>query len=209
LCGSGDVGGCSETKKSTLVVIAGICTVAVRAAAGIISKQPLSSGISGISPAPTTSRPNAGNNTQIIDESKYGKYNSEHVHAAFIIKVEGEQIDFSQDKYQLKSRFIHVENNDGTTLHRHATDVPFGDFLKSVGMNILDRCLVLDNGSRYCDHDNMRLRFFLNHTEVTTVMDYIIQNGDRLLIIYGNETDSQIKAELASLQKITIITVNR
>lgn len=152
--------------------------------------------------------PNTSNNTQNIDESKYGKYNSEHVHAAFVIKIEGKQIDFSEDKYQLKSRFIHVENNDGTTLHRHATGVPFGDFLKSVGMNIVDRCFIRDDGGRYCENGNMKLRFFLNHKEVDSVTNYVIQNGDRLLIVFGNETDGQIEKELAELQKITIITIN-
>lgn len=180
----------------------------------IIPNAQLSSNETTISPE----QANAGDNNRTdlnnknasftVDESKYGQYNSEHVHGAFMIFVEGEQLDFSQDKYQLKSRFIHVENNDGTTIHRHATGVPFGDFLKSIGINIIERCLVLDNETKYCEHDNVKLRFFLNHNEVNSIMGYIIQNGDRLLITYGNKTDSEINAELADLQKVTIITVN-
>lgn len=143
-----------------------------------------------------------------IDESKYGEYNSEHVHAAFMIVVDGKQIDFSESKYQLKSRFIHVENNDGTTLHRHATGVPFGDFLKSVGMDIIGQCIVLDDGTKHCNNDGSRLRFFLNRNEISSIVDYIIKDGDRLLVINGDETQGQIESRLAELQERTIITIN-
>ncbi|HEX2068377.1 MAG TPA: hypothetical protein VHF08_06710, partial [Nitrososphaeraceae archaeon] len=66
------------------------------------------------------------------NNNNYGPVGSAHEHAAFAIKINGQQIDFSQPKYQVQSRLIHVEGGDGTTLHRHATGVPFGEFIKSV-----------------------------------------------------------------------------
>ncbi len=153
---------------------------------------------------------NSNNNTgsNDISERSYGPYNSEHVHAAFIIKLDGMPIDFTQDKYQLRSRFIHVENNDGTTLHRHATGVPFGDFLKSVGMDIRNGCFVTDESAEYCDVGDKTLKVFVNSIETDTdsLLDYIIRNNDRILVLYGDENQEDIEKELLDLQQITIIT---
>ena len=83
----------------------------------------------------------------------FGPLGSAHEHAAFLVKVNGQNIDFSQPQYQVQSDYIHVENGDGTTLHRHATNVTFVDFLKSVKMDIdkKNNCLAFTNGTEYCD----------------------------------------------------------
>ena len=85
----------------------------------------------------------------------FGPLGSAHEHAAFLVKVNGQNIDFSQPQYQVQSDYIHVENGDGTTLHRHATNVTFVDFLKSVKMDIdkKNNCLAFTNGTEYCDDE--------------------------------------------------------
>ena len=124
----------------------------------------------------------------------FGSLGSAHQHAAFLVKVNGQNIDFSQPQYQVQSDYIHVENGDGTTLHRHATNVTFADFLKSVKMDIdkKNNCLTFTNGTEYCDDDNNKLRTFINGNSTGSISDYILNDNDRLLVIYGNETDEQI-----------------
>ncbi|MDF2769069.1 MAG: hypothetical protein K0S91_1904 [Nitrososphaeraceae archaeon] len=141
----------------------------------------------------------AGNN------NNYGPVGSAHEHAAFAIKINGKQIDFSQSKYQVQSRLIHVEGGDGTTLHRHATGVPFAEFLKSVNMNIENGCFTLDDGKQYCNNeDNNKLRFFINGNETESINNYVINPNDRILVIYGNENADQINQELADLREAEI-----
>ena len=141
---------------------------------------------------------------QSSNNNNYGPVGSAHEHAAFAIKINGKQIDFSQPKYQLQSRLIHVEGGDGTTLHRHATGVPFDEFLKSVNMNIKDGCFILDDGKQYCDNKENKLRFFLNGNETDSINSYVINPNDRILVIYGNETADQINQELAALRRAEI-----
>jgi hypothetical protein len=141
---------------------------------------------------------------QSSNNNNYGPVGSAHEHAAFAIKINGKQIDFSQPKYQLQSRLIHVEGGDGTTLHRHATGVPFDEFLKSVNMNIKNGCFILDDGKQYCDNKENKLRFFLNGNETDSINSYVINPNDRILVIYGNETADQINQELAALRRAEI-----
>ena len=141
----------------------------------------------------------SGNNN-----NNYGPVGSAHEHAAFAIKINGKQIDFSQPKYQVQSRLIHVEGGDGTTLHRHATGVPFAEFIKSVNMNIEDGCFTLDDGKQYCNNENNKLRFFINGNETESINNYVINPNDRILVIYGNENADQINQELAALREAKI-----
>ena len=141
----------------------------------------------------------SGNNN-----NNYGPVGSAHEHAAFAIKINGKQIDFSQPKYQLQSRLIHVEGGDGTTLHRHATGVPFAEFIKSVNMNIGNGCFTLDDGKQYCNNEVNKLRFFINGNETESINNYVINPNDRILVIYGNENADQINQELAALQEAEI-----
>ena len=141
---------------------------------------------------------------QSSNNNNYGPVGSAHEHAAFAIKINGKQIDFSQPKYQLQSRLIHVEGGDGTTLHRHATGVPFDEFLKSVNMNIKNGCFILDDGKQYCNNKENKLRFFLNGNETDSINSYVINPNDRILVIYGNETADQINQELDALRRAEI-----
>ena len=140
-----------------------------------------------------------------ISVAGFGPLGSAHEHAAFLVKVNGKNIDFSQPQYQVQSDYIHVENGDGTTLHRHATNVTFVDFLKSVKMDIdkKNNCLAFTNGTEYCDDDD-KLRTFINGNSTGSISDYVLKNNDRLLVIYGNETDEQIANALDELNKIKI-----
>ena len=142
--------------------------------------------------------------TQQSSNNNYGPVGSAHEHAAFAIKINGKQIDFSQPKYQVQSRLIHVEGGDGTTLHRHATGVPFGEFIKSVNMNIEDGCFTLDDGNQYCNNEVNKLRTFINGNETESINNYVINPNDRLLVLYGNENADQINQELAALREAEI-----
>ena len=135
-----------------------------------------------------------------------GAIGSAHTHAAFLVKVNGENIDFSQPQYQVVSDYIHVENGDGTTLHRHATNVTFAEFLKSVKMDIDEEnnCLDFTNGTQYCNNNDNQLRTFVNGNPTNSISDYVINDNDRLLVIYGNETEEQVSEALDELNNIEI-----
>ncbi len=138
------------------------------------------------------------------NSSSYGPVGSAHEHAAFLVKLDGVPIDFSQSRYQVKSNLIHVENEDGTTLHRHATDVPFGEFLRSVDMDIRNGCFIGDNGREYCDTADKKLRYFVNETQLDSIADYVPNENDRLLVIYGDENDTELQQEIETLGQIPI-----
>ena len=131
---------------------------------------------------------------------KFGPLGSEHVHAAFAVKINGEKLNFSQPQYQVRSKYIHVENNDGNTLHRHATGVPIGEFFRSVGMNVSDSCFTLENKTNYCSNGNSNLEFYVNGNKTASIANYVLKDNDRILIVYGNKNEKETQQDLDSLR---------
>ena len=133
----------------------------------------------------------------------YGVLGSAHVHAAFAVKLNGTKLDFSDNKYQVKSRFMHVENRDGNTLHRHATGVPVAEFFKSIKMNVTDSCFTNDNGTKYCSNGKQNLEFYVNGNKTKSIADYVFNDDDRILVVYG-DSPIQVKQDLDQLQQSPI-----
>lgn len=130
----------------------------------------------------------------------FGALGSEHVHAAFAAKINGEKLDFSQEKYQVQSQYIHVENNDGNTLHRHATGVPVGEFFASLGMNVSDSCFTLENKTSYCNNGDANLEFYVNGNKTNSIANYVFTEDDRILIVYGNKNAMETQQDLDALR---------
>lgn len=139
----------------------------------------------------------------------FGPLGSAHEHAIFVVKLDGQYIDFSQRQYQIdttRNQFIHFEGGEGTTIHKHSTRVPIGEYLRSVGMDIREGCFVHNNGNQFCNDvaSGKTLRFFVNGQEVSSIMDYVLRDGDRILIIYGDATEQELQAELERLDRMEL-----
>ena len=131
---------------------------------------------------------------------QFGPLGSEHVHAAFAVKINGQKLDFSQPQYQVRSQYIHVENNDGNTMHRHATGVPVEEFFRSVGMNVTNNCFTLENKTNYCSNGNSNLEFYINGNKTDSIANYVIKDDDRILIVYGNKNQMETEQDLDALR---------
>ena len=131
-----------------------------------------------------------------------GKLGGEHEHASLLVRIFGDKFDFSVPSYQIKSSWIHFEESDGTTIHRHASGVTLGYLFDSlnIGTGLVEdttrKCFIFPDGRQFCDNEDYRLKFFINHIEKQSIYDYVLEEGDRILITYGNETPEQIEEQL-------------
>ena len=146
--------------------------------------------------------------SQIIDNTKFktleekmaehygvGQFGSDHAHAAVVVFVNGDRIDFSHPQFQIQSKYIHFENDNPYLVHKHATDVPLDMLFSSFGLKINSECIVLGyqtDATQYCiDRDNS-MKFLVNGKSIADINLYEIRHNDRILISFG---DSELVAE--------------
>jgi len=133
-----------------------------------------------------------------------GKLGDEHIHASMLVKIFGDKFDFSATNYQVKTSWIHFENQDGDTVHRHSSGVELEFLFNSMNIAIDDQCFIFPDGRQFCSNDDYSLKFYVNQQKVDDLRMYIVQEGDRILISYGNEDEEAIDKQLAELNAQTI-----
>ena len=128
-----------------------------------------------------------------------GRLGGEHEHASLLVRIFDDKFDFAVPSYQIKSSWIHFEESDGTTIHRHASEVTLGYLFDSLNIGIDSECYSFPDGRQFCTNEDYSLKYYINHQLVNDIIDHVIQDGDRILITFGNETPEQIEEQLAEL----------
>ena len=120
-----------------------------------------------------------------------------HVHADFVVIINGEKIDFSSPIYNERDPRIHLHTPGqygGDVMHVEARGAVLGDFFTSVGMRLTKDCFSL-RGQSFCNNENNSLKFHVNKMKRNEYNEYSISDLDRILISYGNETSEEIQKQ--------------
>ena len=128
-----------------------------------------------------------------------GKLGDEHEHASVLVKIFGDKFDFTSPAYQIKSSWIHFEDSDGTTIHRHSSGVTLGYLFANLGIGIDCECYKFPDGRQFCTNEDYSLKYYINHRIVKDINDYVLDDTDRILITYGNQTPEEIEEQLMEL----------
>ena len=135
--------------------------------------------------------------TASSEPPKMGTLGSTHIHADFKVYLNSTLVDFSQDKYQVRNQFIHVESHNGDVIHFHATNEQFGFFFSTVNMTLTKDCFTFDDGKKFCSNDEKQLRMYINGKPNSQFGAYIPRDCDKILISYG--TEAGIPTQLESI----------
>lgn len=137
-------------------------------------------------------------NIGVLDKTKQ----KHHYHADFKVYIEGKGLNFNQEQFFVKSRFVHVENDvqgdSEKVIHMHATGVPLWLFFESIGMKFETDCFTVDTGVKYCNNAEKSLKFYVNGIENSEFGDYVFNEGDKILISYDNKNED-ISSQLSSV----------
>lgn len=138
---------------------------------------------------------------QVFTSQEIGPPGSAHEHVDFKVYVNGESIDFSQQKYLVRSEYVHVEGGlgIGDVIHKHATGVTLGFFFQTLDISLNSTCLVLDTDESFCNEGDKTLKLFVNGEPNESFGEYEIRDLDKILVSYGDETPEEIQEQLDSI----------
>ncbi len=126
-----------------------------------------------------------------------------HEHADFLLYLNGQQFNFAQAKYMDKEQArAHMHDMVGTIVHKHWKGATWGEFFAGMGMKLNGTCLVLDDGTPYCNNaaSGKTLQVFINTTKVYGDYSVVeIMDLDRALFTYGNEGSDAIAQQVSAV----------
>lgn len=117
--------------------------------------------------------------------SEVGQPGSAHGHAYFHVMVNGSERNFTQERFQLNSRYVHLENNRSDIVHKHATGVTWKMFFQTINLSTSrengELCLNIYEETR-CGKGSVIL-----NGEFNASLNQEISQDDNLLIILDTE----------------------
>ncbi|MCL4338634.1 DsbA family protein [Patescibacteria group bacterium] len=127
-----------------------------------------------------------------------------HVHVDFKVYLNDIPVDFSLAKYQSVEGkeldpYVHLHDGNGKIIHFHKKDVTFGEFFKSLKMQLSNDCFVMDSGKKYCNINGTTLKMYVNGKENNQFDKYVPNDLDRILITYGNDNQVVITKQIGSV----------
>jgi len=138
-----------------------------------------------------------------------GNLGSEHVHATLLTKLHGDTFSYSGPGYQIKNSYQHFEAGDGSTIHRHATGVMMGWLFETIKIGLDEECFSYKASAggerKFCTNEEFSLKFYVNHELVDNLTEYVFEDGDRILVSYGGEDQTQIDDQLLELDTLRML----
>lgn len=124
-----------------------------------------------------------------------------HVHSDFLVLLAGEELDLSAERYMSAAErthheHIHLHDGNDEVIHRHEHDITLADFFSSLGFTLTNECFTTDVGRQYCSDGTQQLLLFVNGEREHAPSSYVNQEGDRLLLYYGDPESDQLQRAL-------------
>jgi len=133
-----------------------------------------------------------------------------HYHANFAVFINGEREQFespiyyedtlacSQDETDNPRGRVHLHqpNNDVVHVHDHAAT--WGNFFENIGW-ALGNSFIKTDTELFQDRMDGELVFILNGERTRQVADRVIGNEDRLLISFGDASDTELETQFAAI----------
>jgi hypothetical protein len=108
-----------------------------------------------------------------------GPAGSAHYHGTMEVTVLGEEVDFSQQQYQLQDRRLHFESGDGTEWHAHATGVTLDYAMEALSFDMTRDSFTYQD-TTYEDGSEYNVSVTVNGNAVGP--DYTLQEGDSVVV---------------------------
>ena len=125
-----------------------------------------------------------------------------HEHIDLKVFLNDKPVDFSQPKYQSTlggaelDAFTHLHDGNGSVVHKHKAGITLGYFFKTLGIDFTQECFQFIGGDGFCNENGKTLKFFVNGQPSGAFNEYELHDLDRILISYGNESDTVIGAQI-------------
>lgn len=128
--------------------------------------------------------------TADMDVDTPGEYISadqQHIHGPITFEVEGEEVDFSEDRYQTNHQLFHFEGGSGNPWHAHSWSITLKWAMDSLdGINVSEDSVTYD-GTTYDGSDSDTTVTVEVNGEEVTPSEYYLKDGDRVNVVV--ETD--------------------
>ena len=139
-----------------------------------------------------------------------------HYHANFALYVNGQREQFEDPRYYSEAEMCsaetenepaeraHMHDNINNVVHVEDSATTWGHFFTNLGWTLGDDLLQAPDGTVYAASGDSTLHLLLNgqdYTGLGSLADRVIKDEDRLLLSFGDQSDSAIQGQYDAIPR--------
>ncbi len=148
-----------------------------------------------------------GNTTPTVSEQVFENSNTDssmnnaqiNKKAGFAIFTNGTFRIFSAKMYHNLNKNVFIESSNPNIIYIQKENITWDNFFKTLPFKLSNDCLTTGTGETYCDGKSGTLKFYLNGVLQPDTLNKVINQNDKLLVSFGNETKQQINKQLETI----------
>lgn len=118
---------------------------------------------------------------------EYIKADQQHIHGPMTFEVDGEEVDFSEDKYQSGHKHFHFEGGHDNPWHAHSYSITLEWAMNSLdGIEVSENSVTYD-GTTYDGSDSDTTVTIEVNGESVDPSEYFLKDGDQVNIVVETE----------------------
>lgn len=121
--------------------------------------------------------------------------------AGFAIFTKGTFRVFTASMYHNLSPDVYIEASNPNIIKIKKAGITWNDFFLTLPFKLTHDCLTTGTKETFCNGSDGTLKFYLNGERKEAALDQEIQNGDKLLVTFGNEFEDTIKQQIDKIPK--------
>lgn len=114
---------------------------------------------------------------------EYIKQANDHQHGTIEVRVDGDPLDLTLDKYQHEHRHFHLEGGNGDTWHAHTWQATLGWALSTLDIEVSSDSVTIDGTTYDASDSNTTVQVTVNGEQLEDPRDYRLKDGDQIAIV--------------------------
>lgn len=116
--------------------------------------------------------------------------------ASFTIFTNGTFRIFTASMYHNLSEDVYIEASNPNIVKVKKAGITWNNFFSTLPFKLTHDCLTTGTKETFCTGSDGALKFYLNGESSKNALDQEINNGDKLLVTFGEESEDEIKQQL-------------
>ncbi|MCX6782913.1 MAG: hypothetical protein NTZ20_02880 [Candidatus Levybacteria bacterium] len=118
------------------------------------------------------------------------------IKASFAIFTNGTFRVFTASMYHNLSKDAYIESSNPNIVHVKKARTTWNDFFSTLPFKLTSECLTTGTKETFCTGNRGTLKFYINGEQSNNALSQEINEGDKLLVTFGNESEAQIKKQI-------------
>lgn len=106
---------------------------------------------------------------------------------------------FSAKMYHNLNKDVFIESTNPNIINIKKEGITWDDFFITLPFKLNRECLTTGTGETFCNEKSGTLKFYLNGRLQPDSLSQLINQGDKLLVSFGGETEQQIQRQFEKI----------